>query len=162
MPLTEHQSITGVLTITLRDADGRVALERRVRNLITRDGKLLLAGLFTGKVDAGVSLAIAVGSGEAAPLETDAALGQQEDAADALIVALDPFEHEGGWRVKAVVTATLKARPGDAAVKQLREAGILVRTKVPGQPPVLFNHVAFPVISKGNNVEMTLTWEITL
>lgn len=162
MPFSDHQSISGVLHITLRDEHGRVVEERRVHNLITRDGKLLLAGLFTGKVDAGVSLAIAVGSSEVAPAETDTALGKQEASAPAMVVEIKPFEADGRWRVRAVVSATLGAVPGDVSVKQLKEAGIQILSKAPGQPPVLFNHVSFPVISKGGNVEMTLSWEITL
>jgi hypothetical protein len=162
MPFSDHQSISGVLHITLRDQHGEILEQRRVRNLITRDGKLLLAGLFTGKVDAGVSLAIAVGSSAAPPAETDSALGKHEDAAPAIIVEIKPFESDAGWRVRATVSATLKAVPGDMSVKQLQEAGIQILSKAPGHPPVLFNHVTFPVISKGGNVEMTLSWEITL
>lgn len=162
MSFSDHQSISGVLHITLRDEHGNVALERRVQNLITREGKLLLAGLFTGKVDAGVSLKIAVGSAATPPAETDTALGKYEDSAPALVVGITPFETDAGWRVRAVVSATLKATPGDLSVKQLQEAGIQVLSKAPNQPPVLFNHVNFPVISKGGNVEMTLSWEITL
>lgn len=162
MPFSDHQSISGVLHITLRDQHGAVVEERRVRNLITRDGKLLLAGLFTGKVDAGVSLAIAVGSSAVAPAETDTALGAHVDAAPAMVVEIKAFESDNGWRVRAVVSATLKATPGDVSVKQLQEAGIQVLSKAQGSPPVLFNHVTFPVISKGGNVEMTLSWEITL
>ena len=55
-----------------------------------------------------------------------------------------------------------KAVPDDLSVKQLQEAGIQVLSKAQDKPPVLFNHVTFPVISKGGNVEMTLSWEITL
>jgi hypothetical protein len=162
MPFSDHQSISGVLHITLHDEHGRVVAERHVHNLITRDGKVMLAGLFTGKVDAGVSLAIAVGSDDKDPAETDSALGKQEDAAAAKVVAITPFEAEGRWRVRAVVSATLNAVPGDLTVKQLKEAGIQILSKAPNVPPVLFNHVTFPVISKGGNVEMTLSWEITL
>lgn len=162
MSFSDHQSITGVLHITLRDERGAVVEERRVKNLITRDGKLLLANLFTGKLDAGVSLAIAVGSSATAPAETDSKLGAHVDAAPALVVEIKPFESDAGWRVRAVVSATLKAVPGDLSVKQLQEAGIQVLSKAPNLPPVLFNHVTFPVISKGGNVEMTLSWEITL
>jgi hypothetical protein len=162
MSFSDHQSISGVLHITLRDQHGTILEERRVRNLITLDGKLLLAGLFTGKVDAGVSLAIAVGSSDAEPKEIDSTLGAQADAAPAIVVGITPFEAEGRWRVRAVVSATLKATPGDLSVKQLKEAGIQILSKAPGAPPTLFNHVTFPVISKGGNVEMTLSWEITL
>lgn len=162
MAFTEHQSIRGALTIVLRDPGGALLLERRVDNLITRDGKMLLAGLLTGKVDTGITLEIAVGRGEAPASESDGALADPADAAPAKIVRVEPFERAGAWQVRAVITATLKADPDAAEVTELREAGVVVRSKVPSEAPVLFNRVVFPVISKGSNVEMTLTWEITL
>jgi hypothetical protein len=163
MPFSDHQSISGVLHITLRDQHGAILEERRVRNLITRDGKLLLAGLFTGKVDAGVSLAIAVGSSAAAPAETDSRPRRPRRR-----------RPRHGRRDQTVRVRRRLARPRHRRQRhpqghprrRLGQAAAGGRhpgaQQGPGHPPILFNHVTFPVISKGGNVEMTLSWEITL
>ncbi|MBL8485081.1 MAG: hypothetical protein JNJ60_22995 [Rhodocyclaceae bacterium] len=155
MGMTEHHSTSGRLTLELHDAAGRLVARRRADNLITTAGRRLLAQLFTGQAQ-GPALAIAVGSAATAPKPEDSALGSRVDAAPAAITKMDVLVQDGVPRVLASVSATFPA--GGGAAQALQEAGIEIT--LPGQAPVLYNHVSFPVITRAGNLAMTLTWEV--
>lgn len=167
MALTEHPSIHGVLTLELRDAAGALLERRRVDNLITNAGKELLARLLGGKVGGAVQLVIGVGEGKlvdandpkkgrrpAAPGDT--ALGSKVSEAKAEMSEPNVSADKVTVNVKATVVDG-----GTADVPlALTEAGILVRV---GNDAVgvLFNHVTFPVINKGANMSLLLSWDLT-
>ena len=152
----EHTTIQGVLTLELRDAAGALVEACTVHNLITSAGKSLLARLLGGKLTGAVQLVIGVGEGTAAAALGDVALGKK--AAEAKATMSDPRIDGSGVRV------TIEANVidgGDAnRPLPLTEAGILVRV---GTDPVgvLFNRVTFPVINKGPNMTLLLSWELT-
>lgn len=144
----------GVLFITLRDR-GRVVAEHRVRNLITRAGRRLLASYLTGGQEPLASLSIGIGRGvdEDAPDLDDTALKDRVETQPATVTGPD-----GEGDPTLVINAEFPANPGDGASVPLREAGIFVG--VVGEDPVLFNRVVFDVIHKSSNLEMSLAWRI--
>jgi hypothetical protein len=156
--MRERQELAGRVSIVLRDPDGRVVQSRQVNNLITTAGRTLLANALTGAVQVQSQyLKINLGSSSTAPTAADTALGAQVDSVPAQIIAPKVVTEAGATRVVATVTATLPAT-GSATPQQLQEAGIVIT--LPGQAPVLYNHVTFPVITRAGNLEMTLTWEV--
>lgn len=154
--MRDKHDLAGRVTIVLHEPGGRVVQERRVNNLITTEGRRLLARLFTGAAQR-PDLKIAVGSTSGPAAVTDTALGAQLDSAEATVSKLDTVEEKGEQRVVATISATLPAT-GAAAPQEIREAGIVLAFS--GADPVLYNHVTFPVITRVGNLEMTLTWEV--
>ena len=149
MATTEHQGMSGRVTILLKDSSGKVLDRRLVKNVITDAGKNLVAKFFTGEIQATTNLTIAVGSDPTPESAADLALGALVDQAAA---------GTGVENAKASVTATLSATE-TGITQELREAGIMIN--LPGdQPPVLYNRVTFDVVNKSPNMEMTLTWEV--
>ncbi len=149
MAQTETQGMKGRLTLVLRDAHGREVERREVDNLITDAGRNLVARFFTGTMQVVPRLTIAVGTGNVAPAVTDTDLNARVAAAEATV--------QVNGRV-AVVRATLPPS-GTGAAQALQEAGI--RIELGNLAPVLYNRVTFPVVNKGPNMEMTLSWEVT-
>ena len=152
--MRESHGIAGRLTITLRDTAGQVVEERRVKNLITNAGRALLARLLTGGAQLDSSqVAIAIGTGAAAPDVADTQLGARVGSAPA--VAGKPVPD--GTQMLVAVTATFPGT-GLAAVQPLAEAGIELTPA--GGGTVLYNRVTFPVINRTPALDMTLTWEV--
>lgn len=152
--VSEHTSIQGVLTLELRDASGALIERHVVHNLITNAGKSLLARLLGGKTNGAIGLAIGVGSGAAAPALENTALGGKLGEAKAEMT--DPFVITGQVRVN--VKSTIADGGTADNPLPLTEAGILVR--VGAEEPVLFNRVTFPVINKGPNMSLLLSWDL--
>lgn len=157
MSIDERQGMSGRLTLELRHPDGSLLERRRVDNLITRAGRMLVARLFSGELAGPPALAIAVGSGSTPASVSDAALEAQLDQAAADPAPVQESEDEGAGGI-ASVSVTLPTLPPGAS-QALREAGILIT--LPGAPPVLYNRVTFPTITRTENLQMTLTWEVT-
>jgi len=147
----------GRLTIVLRNSKGKRVDSLIVNNVITMAGKSLLAQMFTGAAQGQPELSIAVGNGDTVASSDDAALEHKVDEAVATTPAIRFEEEEGGQKVVATVTATLPAT-GAGVEQRLSEAGVII--KLPGQGPVLYNRVTFPVVTRTENVEMTMTWEV--
>jgi hypothetical protein len=156
MPPSEHTSIQGLLTLELRDERGALVERRHVKNLITHDGKLLLARLLGGKTSGAVTIAIAVGRTATAPALDQKAL--LDKATEAPAEMNDPVIE--GERVRANVRATIPQGGDPNVVLPLTEAGILVRVGA-DQNGVLFNRVTFPVISKSSTMSLLLSWDLT-
>lgn len=153
--MKEHHGLDGRVKIELRDRSGTLVEQRMVQNLITTAGRKLLGKLFSGAADK-PEFAIAVGAGSTAPDISDTALGNQLDAAKATLAA-PRIDDNNPRQVVVNVSATLpvdESRPDQA----LTEAGILIT--LPGQAPVLYNHVVFPLITRTGKLEMTLSWEV--
>lgn len=156
MALTEHPSIQGVLTLELRDPHGALLERRRVHNLITTSGKAVLARMLGGKTNGAVQLAIGVGEEPRAPAAGDAKLGRKLTEAKAEMS--EPLV--AGDQVTVTVKATVVDGGAPDKPLPLTEAGIIVRI---GNDPaeLLFNRVVFPVINKGANMSLLLSWDLT-
>jgi hypothetical protein len=151
--------MSGRLTIEMRAPGGALIARRRIANVITKDGKTLVARMFSGTVSASPGLAIAVGGGSTPASEDDTALEQPLDRAAAPTPAVaEAAQDDGTARIAATVTATLPPL-GAGETQDLREAGIVVT--LPNQPEVLYNRVVFPVVTRSEHLELTLTWEVT-
>jgi hypothetical protein len=159
MDLSEKPGLQGVLTIELRDTSGTLVGRHRVHNLITTHGKQLLADLLLGKKNTlPTSWAIVVGTGTAPANVADTALKnpiteQAEDRAPDVAVV----SRGSATVVQGTVSATLPA-PAAGTVQPLTEAGIQITV---GTEKILFNRVQFPPINRGENIVMTLSWEIS-
>lgn len=156
MANAERQTMTGRLTLVLRDAHGREVERREVDNLITDAGRAFVARYFGGILQGTPRLFIAVGTGKKPgatvtnkPAPTDTALSNQVDRAEATVSAKGFI---------TTVTATLPAT-GSGEVQPLEEAGIQI--ELSGQSAVLYNRVTFDVVNKSPNMGMTLSWEVT-
>lgn len=160
MDLREKPQLDGVLTLELVLADGTVVERRRVHNLITTAGRALLARLLMGKVDAlPTHWGIVVGQGVEPARPADTGLHERLDMAEDTAPRVEVVADEGGpGSVRATVSATLPP-PAPGVVQPLTEAGIQIT--VGNEPPVLFNRVRFEPITRGDNMRLKLTWEIS-
>jgi hypothetical protein len=142
----ERHDMKGTLTLELRDAAGALVEKRVVRNLITDDGRHLVADLFAGKIVGVPQLFIAVGTSNAPPAATDKALAQVARAQASATVAGNV----------TTVQATLPPAGSGNAVP-LTEAGIVIEV---GDRKALYNRVIFEVVNKAPNMQLTLSWEV--
>lgn len=158
MAILEHHGLGGRLTMILCDRSGRVLERRRANNIITTEGKMLLAKYLGGIVFGEPKLAIAVGGNGDEHDESYTRL-KDEDAKLAEEPAGKPVIRieDGTRRVVATVTATLPAT-GEDLIQELKEAGIIITP--PDGDPVLYNRTTFPVVTRTGNMQMTLTWEL--
>lgn len=152
--MRESHALAGRLAVTLLDAAGRVVEERRANNLITAAGRALLGRLLSGGVQLDASqVAVAIGTGTAAPSVADTALAARVGAAPA---SAAPPVADGGQMMVTVAATFLGA--GLAQTQAVSEAGIELTPA--GGAPVLYNRVTFPPINRTPNLDMTLTWEV--
>lgn len=151
------------LTVELRDFSGAVVEARSAYNTVLRGGGRLIAELFTGS--GGPITHMAVGTSDSDPTSvTVTALGNDDGTgqpgitgdtvatlpADAFAIELD----EPRNRVLVKVRGTL---PDVAGVGTLREAALVSRQ---AGGDVLYNRVVFPPVTKGEDHDLTLFWEI--
>jgi hypothetical protein len=149
--------MSGRLTLVLRDEQGREVDRRVVDNLITHEGRSMVAHFFTGIIQTAPRLFIAVGRGRkgpegktAPPAPTNTELEDFVARATASVTVRDTV---------ATVSATIPA-VGNGETQALEEAGIQIEVSVRPRP-VLYNRVVFPVVNKSPNMEMTLSWEVS-
>ncbi len=156
MAFQDGIGLAGRVEITLIDALGRVVQTRRHDNLVTLQGRELMARCLSGLATLGGRLEMAIGSGSAQQTLEDKAL-QQETAR---VTAASPelmVLGEGNARRSAVrVRASFPASAGSS--EGITEAGIWVEQV--GGPPVLFNRTTFPVITRSEHLELSLSWEV--
>jgi hypothetical protein len=153
----EQHAMSGRLTIELRDLHGQLIHRLQHPNLITNAGKTLVAQLFTGETAGKPELLIAVGDGEEAAKTTDIKLGRSRAESSVSVSAIKTATFDGVQRAVADITASFPALP-TGQTQVLCEAGIIIR--FPNLEPVLYNHVNFAAITRTDNLQMTLTWEI--
>ena len=152
---------TVTLQLTHKDT-GELIDQRFTHNAVMQAGAGLIASLFSGQ---GTAIShMAVGSSNEPDAETfnttelavsvDELAGSTEAAipAENFIVETDEIRRV----VKVRVRGTL---PNDAAVGQVREAGLISR--ISATEAILYNRVTFDPISKGDDHELTLFWEVT-
>jgi hypothetical protein len=151
------------LKIHLCDRGGAVLATRAAHNTVLRTGGQLIADLFSGK--GGPITHMAVGTSDADPTSVAvSALGNDDGQgqpgltgdtvaaipSEAFVVDVDEVQS----RVLVKVRATL---PNAAGVGTLCEAALVSRQ---AGTDVLYNRVVFPPITKGNDHDLTLFWEI--
>jgi hypothetical protein len=151
--------------LELRNEDGSVAGVRQARNSVMRGGAELIASLFSGTANGGITH---MGVGISAEPESDTfsrtALTTAGDAPDALtgdteapVTGADFVVRVDETRRLAIVEVHATV-PKGAAVGTLREAGLIARG---GAQPVLYNRVTFAPIAKKSEHELTMFWEVT-
>ena len=143
------QTMAGVLTLTLHDPSGRVVARREVHNLVTNDGRALVAELFAGKRVGALRTRLVVGTGATPPSPEDTKLVAEVDGVDV---------SESHIRVVGPLVALTECLPARDQVQALREAGIALAIGV--DPVVLYNRVVFEVVNKAPNMQMTLSWNV--
>lgn len=151
------------MRLELTGRRGDLLAVREARNAVMRGGALLVAALFTGAEESGPISHLGVGTSDAA--ESDAydtpALSNADPALEggteapvpptAFTVVPDPQRRLALVRVRATL-------PEASALGTIREAGLLSRT---GDVTVLYNRVIFAPVTKADDHELTLFWEIT-
>lgn len=155
----------GRLLIELCNLKGEVIDQRKVENAVMQGGAELIARMFSGQgfpvshMGVGISdlpqpdefnttTLVNDESGDYEPLtgDTDVALPSQSFV----------IEHNAEKRVYTVkVRGTL---PAAAAVGTIREAGLLAKNE---SSSVLYNRVIFAPMSKGDDHELTMFWEVS-
>lgn len=164
----------GHLVIQLLATDGTLVAERSAYNAVLQGGGTLVARLFAGQLAGGITH-MGVGTSDtpegdrfattvlANPDGPDALTGGTEVAITPDQISVQPPD-ETSRTVKVRIRATL---PASAAVGTIREAALLSRASAPGAvpdpnaPPVLYNRVVFPPLTKRNDHDLTLFWEVT-
>lgn len=157
--MREHHHITGRLVVEARDAaTGALVLVRRAPNLVTTEGRRFLARLMTGQASvAAGGVFVALGTGNAAPKESDAALGDQAALVPAQAGPPGPGAEAG--RIAVPFAATLD--PNRAGTLALCEAGLVFRPAAGGGADVLYNRVVFEPVGWTDRLTLTLGWEVT-
>lgn len=148
----ENLKVKGRLNIVLRDKDGNIKDERDVDNLVVNAGLAYIISRMVGTSKAVMShMALGSNGTAAAAGQTDllALLGARE--------ALDSSTISGTNSEKVVYVASFEA--GDAT-GGVQEAGIFNSgTAAVGD---MLCRTVFPVVNKGADDAMTVTWTITL
>jgi hypothetical protein len=137
--------VTGAVEVTLFDKDGNIKEQRSIKNLVVTVGKEFIAARMVGTPS--VMSHMAIGSSNTAADIADTTLGTELGR-----VALSSSTSSG-----AVVTntATFGAGVGTGAVV---EAG----TFNAGSAGVMLCRSVFPVVNKGADDGMSITWTITV
>ena len=153
----------GELWLELADGRGAVVARRHARNAVMQAGGQLVADLFSGKgapithMGVGISNAdngafdiTALDTGSGGP---DALTGETEAAipAEAFTVDHDPVKRVFVVRVRATIASA-------DGVGEVAEAGLLAKTDTES---VLYNRVTFSPITKTDDHELTLFWEVS-
>jgi hypothetical protein len=151
------------LRVELRAVSGQLRETRMAHNAVLQSGARLMADLFAGRGTAITHMM--VGTSDAPESETFSTPALVNDPSAPLVGALDaPIAPEAFSApeldtdrrlVRIRVRGTL---PADAAVGIIREAALISRV---GDTTTLYNRVIMAPITKGNDHELTLFWEIT-
>ena len=139
----------GTLVIELRDAEGNIKENRVLENLIVNSGKALFASRLIGTA-AAVTSHMAVGTGTTAAAVTQTAL-VTESARVALASTTNVTTAVTNDSVQYV--ANFPAGTGTAA---LTEAGLFNAASA----GTMVSRVVFPVVNKGANDALSITWKI--
>ncbi len=145
--INEDLKVTGELKIVVTDENGQVKEEHTVPNLVVTSGRNFIASRMVGTTPAVMSH-MAVGSGTTAPALAQTALVTQLGSR----VTLSTSSASAN-----VVTyiATFAAGQGTGAVT---EAGVFNAATA----GTMLCRTTFPVVNKGNNDTLAITWSITI
>ncbi len=153
------------LRLELRSTAGRTLGVREATNSVMRAGAELVARLFTG-TSTGITH-MGVGTSDEPESDNFNTLGLSNEAVGDLAplqgsteaaIAPAAFTIETDETRRVVRVRVRGTLPADAAVGTVREAGLLSRN---GNGAVLYNRVTFAPITKGDDHELTLFWEVT-
>jgi len=144
--INDNFKITGALSIAL---NGEVVKE--VPNTVVLSGKEFVASRMLGTT-ASAMAGMAIGTGSTAvDVVNDTTLGTEDDRQSLTSSAIDATDDN-----KIVYTATFGAGDGSGAIT---EAGIFNNASSGG---TMLCRTVFPVVNKGANDSMTITWTITV
>jgi hypothetical protein len=150
------------LLLRLTTLEGTTVAERRAFNSVMRGGAELVAQLFAGQ---GTPIThMAVGTSDAPESDAFTSTGLANDGVpltggteaaippEAFTITID--------EVHRVATVRLHASmPPDRAIGTVREAGLLARKDA--ETATLYNRVVFAPVTKGDDHELTLFWEVS-
>lgn len=142
----EELKMTGALKIEVFNPDGSVKETRDIKNLVVTTGKAFIASRMVGAA-ANVISHMAIGTGT-----TAAAAGDTTLETEVARVGVSSGTASGAV---ATYVATFPAGTGTAAIT---EAGLLNAASA----GTLLCRTVFPVVNKGANDAMTVTWTVTV
>ena len=137
--INETVKLKGDLVITVLDKDGAVKERREEKNLIVSAGLTFICSRMANAT-AGVMSHMAVGSGTATPAAANTDLGT-------ILGAREPLD--------STYVSSFEAGEGTGAVT---EAGLFNAAS----SGTMLCRTVFPVVNKGANDTMAITWTITL
>jgi hypothetical protein len=143
--LTDNLKITGAVSIQVTGKDGTVKATREVKNLVVTTGKTFIAARMVGTPTEMSHMAL--GASNTAAANGDTALGSELGR-----VALGSDTSTG-----AVVTYSATF-PAGTATGAVVEAGILNASSA----GTMLCRTVFPVVNKGADDAMSVTWAITI
>jgi len=143
--LTDNLKITGAVSIQLTNKDGTVKDTREIKNLVVTVGKQFIASRMVATPT--LMSHMAVGASNTAAAIGDTALGSELGR-----VALASSTATG-----AVVTYSATF-PAGTATGAVVEAGVLNASS----SGTLLCRTVFPVVNKGADDAMSVTWAITI
>jgi hypothetical protein len=154
------------LRLELKNKEGETLEVRHAHNAVMRAGAQLIADLFAGK---GTPIThVGVGTSDAPETDTYAtetlsneALGDLGPLKGDTEVAIPPeafMPPEVDEKNRVVRVRLRSTLPADAAVGTVREAGLIAQGK---EDTILYNRVTFSPITKGDDHELTMFWEVS-
>lgn len=138
--------MTGDLTVTLFDAEGKVKDKRDLKNLVVSAGKTFIASRMVGTAQAIMSH-MAIGTGTTTP-----AVGQTTLTTEAGRVTLASSSSSSN---QVTYTATFPAGTGTGAIT---EAGVLNAASA----GTMLCRTTFPVVNKAAGDSIAVTWTVTV
>lgn len=155
----------GRLHLQLLDGAGNTLAERRGSNAVMRTGGDLMAKLFAGQ---GVAIShMGVGTDdtpESGDFSTVALKNESVGDLPALsgltevAIAPEAFNFTTDLEQRVVRVRVRASLPAAAAVGTVREAGLIARSD---DSTTLYNRITFAPLTKGNDHELTLFWEVS-
>jgi hypothetical protein len=159
--MKETHALAGCLLIEAYDSSGLRVLQRRHPNLITNQGRILVAQLFSGVVQGISAKAIAIGVGTKDADASNTQLGQKVDQANASLLDGGASGQAGPQTSSLTLTAHFDPLPQAGASSQaITEAGILL-TPQGNNAPILYNRVVFAPITRTAQLSLDLSWEVS-
>lgn len=151
------------VTLQLHDKETGVLIDQRsASNAVMQAGAGLIASLFSGQGNAISHMAVGTSDEPDSELFDTTSLTVADGELTGPTEAAIPSENFAieTDTVKRVVKVRVRATlPDDAAIGKVKEAGLISRTSETEM--VLYNRVTFDPISKGDDHELTLFWEVT-
>jgi hypothetical protein len=145
--INETIKLQGDLVITVTDKDGKVKERREEKNLIVSAGLTFICSRMANAT-AGVMSHMAVGSGTTTPAAADTNL-------QSVLGAREPLDSTVASANTVTYVSSFEAGEGTGAVT---EAGIFNAATA----GTMLCRTVFPVVNKGANDTMAITWTITL
>lgn len=148
--MIDTPKVTGMVTLTHKDAFGKILKEQTVKNLVVDSGLAHIAARLSDTATPDQMSHMALGEGATAPAAGDTELDAQAGSRVGLTVA-------GGTPSTNTVTYTANFGAG-VATGDIVEAGIF-NASTGG---TMLCRTVFDIITKGANDSLTVTWVITV